>query len=269
MAKSNRGGKRNSTGSGSGGGSTAPQMQVQPTQVTPPSPKDVANGNVLPKGGVPFDQFEKMTDDEKADVVLKALGVGLPMFLDNSDIQKLSYYTGMSEKPKVVSDSALDKMKGTEIFRTVNDAYNSSKDIGYTANDICKQIAYGDFTMYSDSGGSAHGRAIYFASNFSSSAGYGYGSKAVTMRAKITGGKTIKESTLTNMYQSALNRGDKLATACSMASDSRSRVNMYGLAKGYDVKTSDYGDYVMVLNRRALTVSSDFKKTNSLGSRWK
>ena len=264
MAKGSRGGKRNSVS----GSTTAPKIQIQPTQVTPPSPQDVANGNVLPKGGVPFDQFEKMTDDEKADVVIKALGVGLPMFLDNSDIQKLSYYTGMSEKPQVVSDSQLDKMKGTEIFRTVNDAYNSSNDIGYTANDICKQIAYGDFTMYSDSGGSAHGKAIYFASNLGSSKVYGNGSKAVTMRAKITGGKVITESSLDNMYHRALSRGDKLAVACSQASDSRSRVNMYGLAKGYDVKTSDYGDYVMVLNRRALTVSSNFKKTNSLGSRW-
>ena len=265
MAKTSRGGKRNSVYKQL----NPPLQPIQPTQVTPPTPQDVANGNVLPKGGVPFDQFEKMTDDEKADVVIKALGVGLPMFLDNSDIQKLAYYTGMSDKPQVVSDSQLDKMKGTEIFRTVNDAYNSSKDIGYTANDICKQIAYGDFTMYSDSGGSAHGRAIYFASNFNSSAGYGNGSKAVTMRAKITGGKVIKEGTLRNMYQTALNRGDKLATACAQAPDSRSSLNMYGLAKGYDVKISDYGDYVMVLNRRALTVSSDFKKTNTMGNKWK
>ena len=255
MAKLSRGGKRGTT------------PTVTPTIVTPPTPQQVAKGDVLPRGGVPFDKFEKMTDDEKADVVTKALGVGLPMFLDKSDLQKLAYFTGMSEKPTVVSDTALNSMKGTEMFRTVNDAYNKSTDIGYTANDICKQIAYGDYTMYSDSGGSAHGKAIYFAKNLSSSTSYG-GRGAMTMRAEITSGKTISESKLDSMYHQAVNRGDKLALACSNASDRASRVNLYGLAKGYSVKTADYGDYVIVLRRSALSISNAFKKTNTLSYSW-
>lgn len=144
-----------------------------------------------------------------------------------------------------------------ELFRTVSDAYDRSKDIGYTANDIVKQISSGDFTMYSDSGGSAHGKAIYFASSPGSSSGYSkYGGNNSMMRAKITGGRAISESQSQTMFRNALSRGDKLAVACSRA-DSRSARNLYTLAKGYDVITTS--DYHMVLNRRCLTVSSKVK----------
>ena len=200
-----------------------------------------------------------MTDDEKAAVVDTALRTGVPVFLDDSGIQRFAYFTGMSDKPKVVSDAQLNGMKGHELFRTVNDAYDRSKDIGYTANDIAKQITSGDFTMYSDSGGSAHGKAIYFASSVGSSAVYS-GRGATMIRAKITGGKAISSSALSNQYHSALASGDKLARACSRA-DSKSAQNLYALAKGYDVITTS--DYHMVLNRRCLTVSDKTKKVTT------
>lgn len=196
-----------------------------------------------------------MTDDQKADVVDKALRTGVPVFLDDSGLQRFAYFTGMSGKPNVVSDAQLDKMAGHELFRTVNDAYDSRKDIGYTANDIVKQISSGDFTMYSDSGGSAYGKAIYFASSVPSSAGYA-GRNATMMRAKITGGKAISHSAITQMYRTAYNRGDKLAQACGRA-DHSSAVNLYALSKGYDIITTS--DYHMVLNRRCLSVSSKTK----------
>ena len=124
MAKGSRGGKRISGGGVSG----APV--VTPTQVTPPTPAQVAAGNVLPNGGVAYSDFQNMTDDEKADVITQALGVGTPLFLEDSGLQKFAYFTGMSDKPTTVSDSQLDSMSGTEIFRTVNDAYSRSTDIG-------------------------------------------------------------------------------------------------------------------------------------------
>lgn len=249
MAKGTRGGKRITASI------RAAAPKVTPTQVTPPTPQQVAQGNVLPTGGVAFSDFENMTDDEKADVITSALGVGTPLFLDDSGLQKFAYFTGMSDKPTVVSDAQLDAMQGTELFRTVNNAYNRSTDIGYTSTDIYKQIATGDFTMYSDSGGSAHGKGIYFADDFGESKVYGHGtSDTLMMRAKITGGRTITESKLSSDYNRALASGDKLALACSNA-DSSSARNLYGLAKGYS--TIDCGwSYYVVLNRGALTMSS-------------
>lgn len=253
MAKGTRGGKRITASI------RAAAPKVTPTQVVPPTPQQVAQGNVLPKGGVPYSDFQNMTDDEKADVITDALGVGTPLFLDDSGLQKFAYFTGMSDKPKTVTDAQLDGMQGQELFRTVNDAYNRSTDIGYTSNDIVKQIRDGDFTMYSDSGGSVHGKAIYFADNYADSSYYGNrGSNPLTMRAKVTGGQTISESRLDTQYRNALRSGDKLALACSNADHGSAR-NLYGLAKGYSVVTA--GNYYMVLNRGALTVSDTAKKT--------
>ena len=268
MAKGTRGGKR-TAGPLSAAAIAAAAPTVTPTLVTPPTPQQIARGDVLPKGGVPFSKFEKMTDDEKADVITDALGVGTPLFLDDSGLQKFAYFTGMSEKPKVVSDAQLDKMQGKELFRTVNDAYNSKTDIGYTSKDIAKQISSGDFTMYSDSGGSAYGKAIYFADNYNGSSYYGNrGKNPITMRAKVVGGKSISDSAASRAYQSALRRGDKLALACSNARDGSAR-NLYALAKGYDIISTNNGSgYNMVLNRRCLAVSSTFKKTKIGGTNW-
>ena len=257
MAKASRGGRY-----------SAATMRVTPTVVTPPTPQQVASGNVLPKGGVAFSEFQQMSDDEKADVILDALGVGTPMFLDDSGLQKFAYFTGLSDKPNVVSDSALDSMGGTEIFRTVSDAYNPNTDIGYSANDILKQISEGDFTMYSDSGGSAHGKAIYFANNVSGSTVYGSGRNSDrTMRAKITGGKGIDESTLQSQYSKAVRSGDKLARACQQAGYG-SQENLYALAKGYTHVVDRYSGYHMVLNRSCLTVSDTYKQSNKLRGSW-
>lgn len=235
--------------------------------LAPPTPQQVASGNILPQGGVPFSEFQSMTDDEKADVINDALGVGVPIFLDDSGLQRFAYYTGMSDKPTVVADSTLDGMSGTEIFRTVNNAYNSRTDIGYTSNDICRQISEGDFTMYSDSGGSAYGKAIYFADNLNYSTSYANGRGSLTMRAKITGGKSVDYYKIHNMFSSDLSKGDKLAQACNKA-DGSSRVNLYALAKGYTNIYDRSSGYNMILNRSCLTVSSTYKNSSSLGSRW-
>lgn len=231
----------------------------------PPTPQQVAQGNILPQGGVPFSDFQSMSDDEKADVISDALKVGTPIFLDDSGMQRFAYFTGMSEKPTVVSDSQLDSISGKEIFRNVHDVYDRNTDIGYTANDICKQISTGDYTMYSDSGGSFHGKAIYFASSFSDAKDYmDYSKPNRVMRAKITSGKTIDESTNNNNFARALSNGDKLAKACSRA-DSASQASLYALAKGYSVITDRYTGYNMVLNRSALTVSDTYKDPKNRG----
>lgn len=258
---------RGTSGAGGGHGGSmrlAGSATLPPVtqQVIPPTPQQVASGNILPQGGVSFKDFEKMTDDQKADVVDKALHTGVPMFLDDSGIQRFAYFTGMSDKPKIVTDAQLSAMGGRELFRTVHDAYDSSKDIGYTSNDIIKQVTSGDFTMYSDSGGSAYGKAIYFASSVRSSSGY-TGKNGAMMRAKVTGGKSISLSQAQSIFSSALSKGDKLARACAQA-DHRSAMNLYALTKGYDIITTS--DYCMVLNRRCLTVSDKTMKNVTSGT---
>ncbi len=252
---------------GGGGGAVQQTLPTPTNQVTPPTPQQVAQGNVLPSGGVAFSDFESMTDDEKADVIDKALKTGVPMFLEDSGMQRFAYFTGMSDKPKEVTDAQLNTLPGTELFRTMNNAYNPRTDIGYTSRDIADQIAHGDFTMYSDSGGSAHGRAIYFADNYGDAAVYGRsGQSPVTMRAKLSG-NGISEGALSRQYNNALARGDKLARACSRAGGTDA-ANLYGLAKGYDYKKADYGGYHMIFNRRCLTVSSTVKNTKLNGGSW-
>ena len=117
------------TGRSPGGGgtgakytaTTAPLPPVTNT-VVPPSPTDVAKGDTLPKGGVAYDEFLKMSDDEKADVIDKAIHTGVPMFLDDSELQRFAYFTGMSDKPTIVPDSQMDQLPGKDLVRTVSNA---------------------------------------------------------------------------------------------------------------------------------------------------
>lgn len=120
--------------------------------------------------------------------------------------------------------------------------------------------------MYSDSGGSAYGKAIYFASSVSSSSGYSSGapSNNVMLRAKVTGGRSISDSKLSTDFRNAINHNDPIAKACARADGSSAR-NLYALAKGYDIITTN--DYHMVLNRRCLSVSNRIKPNISYSTR--
>ena len=235
---------------------STPAQQQTPSQppVHTPTYQQVQSGNILPPGGVAFSKFEQMNDQQKAKTIDDALRTGVPMFLDQSDLQKFAYFTGMSDKPQLVTEAQLNAMSGTDLWRSVHDGYNPRTDIGYKANDIWDQIVNGDYTNYSDGGGSAHGKGIYFDTVKGS---YGSGHGYAIMHAKLNPkSKTITESNLNSMYHSALNSGDPIAKACSKA-DSYSRENLYALAKGYDVVIDrNWSNYRMVLNRRALIVSS-------------
>lgn len=244
--------------------------QFNPASVQQPTIQEVLKGNITPKGGVAYSDFKKMSDDEKADVIVMAQMVKPPIFLDDSGMQRFAYFTGMSDKPQIVSDSQLDKMSGTSLYRTVNNSYNSRTDIGYTAKDIYKQIAKGDYTMYSDSGGSAHGKAIYFADSVGSSAVYSNGRNSIMMRAKISpNAKTISESALDKMYRNEVNKGTKLAKAVQQTSDRNSSRNLFALAKGYDVITPSGGSgYNMVLNRGGLVMSDKTKSVSYSTNTW-
>lgn len=275
MAKGARGGKRSlGTVSSSSGATTASINATQSSNVNQPSDTDVLQGNVQ-AGDTSFEEFVKMTDDEKADVILKAMNEDTPDFLEDSVLQRFVYSTGMNEKPTLVDDATLDSMQGVELFRTVNSVYDSYNDVGYSAKEICDQLQQGDFTMYNSNGGKAYGAGLYFATDYNHSVkAYGRynNSKTQTMRAKIKStAKVITLSKADRNAQKEISSGSKLGQALKQVGrrDSDSVASMWALAKGYDVLDCEtYSGYHTVINRGALAMSSTTKSPQRSG-RWK
>ena len=239
MAKGNRGGKRT-------GGATPQVQQQQPVQTM----SDVYN------------QFNSMTDDQKADAILNMISQDVPDHLANNSFQKLIYNMNLNDKPDLVDDATLDSMGGTEIFRTVNAVYDNQHDISYTANQIAKQVQSGSVTRVSDNGGSVYGRGIYFADSKSESSAYGntHGNvnKTAQIRAKLnSNAKTISYSQAVSGVKSEINSGSKLGKILAKC-DSNSQSSVWALAKGYNVITSGHG-YYNILNRNAVTISKSVK----------
>ena len=202
--------------------------------------------------GVTYDQFMQMSDDDKIDFihgVISNQNITVPDYLDNSVTSKVIYALGMNNKPEVVSDSALDKIKGRSLYRTVSDAKTIS------AMEILDQIRYGDYTQLSGDYKSVYGRAIYFGSSFGASASYG-GITARMARAKLNPNtKIVSDSDLQKMVgknvffqkMPGLDDGNADATALT------------ALVNGIDGWKDDISGYVMILNRKALTFSSTSK----------
>lgn len=267
MPKLNRGGQRGTNSASFF--SSASQSQTINTQsvnqntlppitntVTMPTQDQVAKGDVTPGGGVPFAKFEKMTDDEKADVIEKALSTGVPIFLGDSSAQRLAYFTGMSNKPQVVTETQLNAMKGYDLWRSVQDSYDYSLDMNYSARDIANQILKADFTNYSGDGlakgGSTFGKAIYMDTVRGS---YGEGKGYGIIHAKLAPtAKVIDYSKLTTLTNNEIASGSKLGKAISKA-EKVSRNTIYALAKGYDASRLGKDDYHMIYNRRAIVAS--------------
>ena len=253
MAKSNMGGKR-ATGSslgsgGSLGGALNNAQPVQPVQQVQPVQTMSADYNA----------FVGMSDDEKADVITSMITQDVPDHLSDTDFQKFIYNIGLNDRPDVVDDATLNKMKGTEIFRTVNNVYDRQNDISYTADQIAKQVQAGRVTRTSDNGGSVYGRGIYFADNKTDSSMYGNTrgnvKKTAIIRAKVnSNAKTVDYYSASAGARAEIKSGSKLGKALKKC-DSQSAVSIYAMAKGYNVITSGHG-YYNVLNRNAITMSS-------------
>lgn len=218
-----------------------------------------------------YNQFMAMTDDEKADFIDANIKQGVPAHLAQNDFQRFIYNSGMNEKPDVVDDATLDKMTGTEIFRTVNNVYDSKNDISYNADQIAKQVMAGRVTRVSDNGGSAYGRGIYFADNYADSAGYGSTTgnvkKTAVMRGKLNNNAKVidyyKASAGVNKEISSKSKLGKTLSKC----DSASQVSIYAMSKGYNV-ISNGNSYLNVLNRNAVTMSSSVKASKGWNGNW-
>lgn len=245
MAKGSRGGQR-----GAGGGAIA-----DTTLAATPM-------------GTEYTSFMQMSDDEKADMIDRLANQDIPAHLADNAFQKFIYNSQMNDKPQLVDDATLDSMNGTEMFRTVNNVYDSRNDLGYSATEIAKQVQTGSITRVSDNGGSVYGRGIYFANSYSESAVYGNTSgnikRTAVMRAKLnSNAKVITHSNAVSGVQKEIASGSKLGKALSKV-DHASQASLYALSKGYNV--IDNGrNYLNVLNRNAITMSKDVKP---MGRAW-
>ena len=244
MAKGSRGGKR--TGSS------------QSSVVSQQSVSTLAN-------------FMGLDDDGKVTSVINGISDDVPDFLSDSAFQRFMYNNELDGKPQIVDDKTLDSMSGQDIFRTVNSVYDSRNDVGYSALEIAQQIQYGDFTRFSDTGGSVYGKGLYFSNDYFGSTSYGYNrnnvKKTAVVRCKLNqNAKIIDYGTLGSMYRTELNSGTKLATSLSKAvnGDTKSALSIFALSKGYNVITSSKSTsvsdtYFNILDRSVLTMSSDVK----------
>lgn len=238
MAKGARGGKRS-------GGSVADNQKVKQAAAAKSMSTD-------------FNDFLKMSDDQKADVISKMTKQGVPAHLSDTDFQKFIYNIGLNDKPEVVSDNKFNTMSGKTLYRTINMVYDKPNDISYTAVQIAKQIQTGRITRTSDNGGSFYGRGLYFDQSKAGSTLYGkhYGNvkKTSQIKAKLNSkANIIGYNKCWQGVQNEINSGSKLGKSLKSL-DSDSQTSIYALSKGYNVVVATNG-YHCVLNRQALTLS--------------
>lgn len=258
-----------SASSGSGGGGGSGNITSQNNTVTSNDEAQADDTTQAQAMGASYDAFMAMSDDDKADYIDQALQGGVPVFLANNDFQKFIYNSGMNDKPQLVSDATLDSMNGTEMFRTVNNVYDSRHDISFTADQIAAQVTKGSVTRVSDTGGSVYGRGIYFADNYGDSVAYGNTRGDVKRTAVIRGklnsnARVISHSAASRGMYNEIHSHSKLGRSLSRM-DNASAVSMWALSKGYNVITSGHS-YLNILNRNAVTMSDTYK---AAGSRWK
>lgn len=264
MAKGSRGGQRGTASTVSrlsARQNATQQAQTQQPQVDTTQQPQAFSTN--------YNNFMAMTDDQKADAISKLASQGVPANLADNDFQRLTFNLGLNDKPQVVDDATLDKMKGTELFRTVNEVYDRNSDTHWNADDIINQIQKGSVTRVSDNGGSAYGRGIYFADTYSESSFYGNSrgniKKTAVGRAKLnSNANIITHSKAVSGARNEINSGSKLGKALRKC-DSASQASIYAMAKGYNVIISGHG-YYNVLNRNAITMSDQIKAGSN---KWK
>ena len=259
MAKGSRGGQR-AGGGLSGAGNVLPTPNTQQTQPQQNTNAQADTTSTASDFSTDYNTFMAMTDDQQADVISKAISGDVPSHLSQTDFQKFVYNSGLNDKPDVVDDATLNKMNGTEIFRTVNNVYDRQNDISYNADQIAKQVIAGRVTRTSDNGGSVYGRGIYFADNRRDSTAYGSTrgdvKKTAVIRGKLNNNAKIISYTKASADASAeMWNNTKLGKVLSKC-DSKSAVSIYAMAKGYNVISNGMG-YLNVLNRNAITVSSN------------
>lgn len=211
--------------------------------------------------GIDMQQFNAMTMDQKISTINTIIAdpsIVVPAHVDDSETSKVLYALGMDNKPTVVDDATLDSMPGRELFRTV---YESGFMPPPSSKEIADQVKFADYTQMSGSGGSVHGRALYFATSFGASAVYGTGwgqRKQLVMRGKLNPNANIQN-------ESRFFSGQEWSDFRSKYNgNSRDAKAMFALSKGIDGWHDSFG-YDMIINRGILTMSSTNKHISVSG----
>ena len=262
MAKGSRGGKR--TGASISGMTInmAQKIANSPVQNQANQQPQVDTTQQAQAFSTNYDNFMKMTDDQKAQAIANLSNQDVPVFLADNDFQKFTYNLGLNDKLQLVDDNVLDTMTGTELFRNVNAINDTRNRIRYNADDIASQVQRGSVTRVSDNGGSSYGRGIYFADDYGESSFYGKTKgnikKTAVVRCKLnSNAKVISYNKATSGLRQEISSGSKLGKALSKC-DHASQVSLYAMAKGYNVIHSGHS-YYNILSRNAVTMSSTIK----------
>jgi hypothetical protein len=276
MPKSNRGGKTASSlwSNSPAGRSWTPNVSAYTTTPQPvpqPAPQPVQPVQPIQQNqpSASYDAFRKMTDDQKADVIMQARHTPVPVFLAQNDLQKVLYGLKLNDKPTLVDDSVLDTMPGKDLYRTINATNDSTNRIKYTATDVANQVLKGSVTRVSDTGGSVHGRGIYFADDYHGSTMYGNSrgnvNSTAVIRVKLSpNARTVSTQKAAQGVANEVSNGTKLGKVLSKV-NYQDKTAIWALAKGYDAMVASNG-YHVIINRSALVASKDIK---AAGSRWK
>ena len=206
-------------------------------------------GGATTPSGTTLDELMQLSEQEmydKMNDILNDPNIKVPDYLDGSDTTKLMYALGMNTKPTVVDDTTFDSLQGREIYRTV---YESGPMPPPSTDMVLDQIRNGDYTQLSGKGGSVHGRAIYFATDYTDSTMYGSGERnPQVMRAKINPTANIRsEGSLTRqMYGDNTFDNSRLNARLG----GHDAIAVYAMTHGVDGWYS--GTYTMMVNRGAL-----------------
>ena len=258
MAKGNRGGRRGT------------QYVTATTPLQPPPPPQDDDQQVQPtpapqpQSNPQYDAFMNMTDDQKAQTIVTLMTQGVPDHLnERSSLQRLLYNMGYVQKPTIVDDATLANTPGKDLYRTVNEDYNSAKDLHYTAPEIAQQTFKGSHTMVSDDGSAAYGDGIYHAGTYAGSRVYGHTynnmTKTCVLHGKISpNAKLMSYSTASNAVYREIASGSKLGRALQSCNYS-ARESVYAFAKGYDGIYDKRADYYSIWNRGVVTYSDTIR----------
>ena len=264
-------------------------VPYQPQQQTN-QPQDDDDENTLSatqsgEENADFNDFRKMTDDEKADVIKAALQSPPPSFLPDNASQRLLWHLGGDNKPTIVPDQQFKSMSGAALYRQVAGVHDSKLGTNLTSQQIANQVMTGDLTQYAQDwgagstgagGGTAYGRAIYFGTDYDEiKRGYGTarnvrGKQDSTMFAcKINPqSRGMSYNALHNAVAKEVNSGSKLGRTLRGIGNSDDRATIYALAKGIDYTyAGGWGNYHMIYNRGCLVASSKLKH-NTTDSSW-
>lgn len=207
-----------------------------------------------------------MDDAGQAQTIQQAIQTGVPVFLDDTGLQKLAFAVGGYGTPQVVDDATLNNMPGVDLYRTVSSHRNTQLGTNYTGTEIAQQVLYSDYTVYNSKGGRAYGNGLYFADDYGESVSYVSDSNPdrKTMRCKITG-KIITDSQLTTKFRNDNSQMARTIKGANWSSDEKQAV--YAISKGYTAVKHPGPGYYTILNRSGVAFSNRIKDTTGRSGR--